>query len=187
MRAADPSDRGASLGGFPIARAVLRLAKGSLNVRQAPPLRILSRKWGGVWRRLRLFTLYGFVVIAEAFCRERRAPHAAASARALRLCRIQAPRSARKYSAARQEATRVGFGTAVLPPSQQRKIDQVCVGSVITRTTKRLKKQSCLGAAQLTVEADERLDSGPAGRAGYIIARRTASRRLQTLPPKKRG
>jgi len=44
---------------------------------------------------------------------------------------------------------------------------------------------SCFGAAQLTVEADERLGFGPAGRAGYIRARRTASRRLQTLPPKK--
>ena len=37
------------------------------------------------------------------------------------------------------------------------------------------------GAAQLTVEADERPDAAPAGRAGSFSARRTASRRLQTL------
>jgi len=62
-------------------------------------------------------------------------------------------------------ATRVGFGPAVLPQSLQREIDRACVGSVITRIPKRLKKQSCLGAAQLTAEADERLEAGPAGRA----------------------
>jgi len=37
------------------------------------------------------------------------------------------------------------------------------------------------GAAQLTVEADERPNAAPAGRAGSCCARRTASRRLQTL------
>jgi hypothetical protein len=41
----------------------------------------------------------------------------------------------------------------------------------------------CLGAAQLTVAPDKTPDSGPAGRAGSFSARRTASRRLQTLPP----
>ena len=35
------------------------------------------------------------------------------------------------------------------------------------------------GAAQLTVEADERPNAAPAGRAGSCCARRTASRRLQ--------
>ena len=63
-------------------------------------------------------------------------------------------------------AARVGFGSAVLPQAYQREIDRACVGSVITRTPERLKAQSCLGAAQLTAEADERLEAGPAGRAG---------------------
>jgi len=39
----------------------------------------------------------------------------------------------------------------------------------------------CLGAAQLTVEADERPNAAPGGRAASTLARRTASRRLQRL------
>jgi hypothetical protein len=37
----------------------------------------------------------------------------------------------------------------------------------------------CLGAAQLTVAPDKTPDAAPAGRAGSLCARRTASRRLQ--------
>jgi len=39
----------------------------------------------------------------------------------------------------------------------------------------------CLGAAQLAAEADKPPNAAPAGRAGSFSARRTASRRLQTL------
>src|SRR5213075_1971253 len=40
---------------------------------------------------------------------------------------------------------------------------------------------TCFGAAQLTVAPDKTPNAAPAGRAGSCNARRTASRRLQTL------
>jgi len=43
------------------------------------------------------------------------------------------------------------------------------------------KGARCIGAAQLTVAPDKTPNAAPAGRAGWCSARRTASRRLQTL------
>ena len=115
---------------------------------------------------------------------EGRVPQAAASARDWHMHRVQAPRSLTVHHCHEASAVDVSFGIEVLPRPRKVKLEHFLRPQHLGRDIP-TKEANCFGAAQLTVEADERLGFWPAGRAGYIRARRTASRRLQTLPPKK--
>src|SRR6266550_1442921 len=75
-----------------------------------------------------------------------------------------------------------GFGSEVLPHLLKRVWLRAPAGST-HRCDHEIENNCCLGAAQLMVAPDKTPNAAPAGRAGSFSARRTASRRLQTLPP----
>ena len=58
-----------------------------------------------------------------------------------------------------------GFGTEVLPHPRKAKFERVLRPQLRGGASK-TEEKNCFGAAQLTVEADERPDVWPAGRAG---------------------